>query len=184
MSKDSRFIGAKAILDEYIESQNMRKTPEKDAILRVVLGMEGHHSTDEVLEMMPASFPVSRVTVYKTLQLFAKIGLVYCHPREGATLYENAYEVAPHHHYICVECGEMHDLYDTSLTNVAMQSKTPRFTKVTSSTYIYGQCAKCKAKIARWHKASQKLAALSATAHSISSGAADEAKSSKENKTK
>ncbi|MCR5312719.1 MAG: transcriptional repressor [Bacteroidaceae bacterium] len=167
MEKEDKFIGAKAVLDAYISSQNMRKTPEREAILQVLLEMEGHHSADEILTMMPGRFHVSRVTVYSTLQLFARIGLAYSHPREGATLYENAYNVAPHNHYICTECGEITDLYDSSITSLAMQAKTPRFTKLYASTYIYGQCAKCKAKIARWHKASTKLAALSAAAHSI-----------------
>ncbi len=167
MSKEDKFIGAKTILNEYIESQNMRKTPEREAILNVVLKMDGHHSADYIHSLMPEDFRVSRVTMYSSLQLFAKIGLVYCHPRDGATLYENAYGVEPHHHYICSECGKMFDLHDSSLTNVAMQAKTPRFTKQSSFTYIYGQCAKCKAKIARWHKASKRLESLSATAHSI-----------------
>lgn len=168
MEKEEKFEAAKTILNDYINEKKMRKTPEREAILKVLLNLEGHHSVDDIWALMPNKFQVSRVTMYSTLQLFASIGLAYSHPMEGATLYENAFGVARHHHYICTECGEIHDLYDTSVTNIAMEAKTPRFTKMQTSTYIYGMCAKCKAKIARWHKASQKLAALSATAHSIS----------------
>jgi len=167
MEIDRKFESAKAVLNAYIDSRNMRKTPEREAILKVLVHMEGHHTADEVLAMMPDSFMVSRVTVYSSLQLFATIGLAYSHSLEAATLYENAVEVEPHHHYICNECGEIHDLFDTSITNISMQAKTPRFTKERCSAYIYGTCAKCKAKLARWHKESLKLAALSAAAHAI-----------------
>ena len=169
MDIDKKFEGAKAILDAYIESHNMRHTPERETVLKVVLNTVGHHTADEIQTLTPDNYKINRATVYTALDLFAEIGLVYCHPVfKSATLYENAYKVDPHSHYICTECREIHDIHDTSITNVAMQAKTPRFTKERSSTYIYGVCAKCKAKKARWEKAKLKLALLSAAASEIS----------------
>ncbi len=174
MDTDKRFEGAKAILNSYIESHKMRHTPEREAVLKVVLNTTGHHTADEIQAMTPDNFKVNRATVYTTLDLFAEIGLVYCHPIiKSAALYENAFKVEPHSHYICTECNEIHDLHDTSITNIAMQAKTPRFTKERSSTYIYGVCTKCKAKMARWQKAKQKLAAMAAAASELNKQAQD-----------
>lgn len=168
MDIDKKFEGAKAILNAYIESHKMRHTPERETVLKVVLNMTGHRTADEIQTLTPDNYKINRATVYSALDLFAEIGLVYCHPIiKGAALYENAYKVEPHSHYICTDCREIHDLHDTSITNVAMQAKTPRFTKERSSTYIYGVCTKCKAKKARWEKAKQKLALLSAAASQI-----------------
>lgn len=168
MDTDKKFEGAKAILDEYIESHKMRHTLEREVVLKVILNTVGHHTADEIQALTPDNYKINRVTIYSTLDLFAELGLVYCHPTiKGAALYENAYKVEPHSHYICTECREIHDLHDTSITNVAMQAKTPRFTKERSSTYIYGVCTKCKAKKARWEKAKQKLAAMAAAASEL-----------------
>lgn len=168
MDIDKKFEGAKAILNAYIESHKMRHTPEREIVLKVVLNTTGHHTADEIQALTPDNYKINRATVYTTLDLFAEVGLVYCHPMlKGAVLYENAYKVEPHSHYICTDCREIHDLYDTSITNVAMQAKTPRFTKERSSTYIFGVCTKCRAKKARWEKARQKLAMLSAAASEL-----------------
>ena len=99
------------ILDRYIAEQGgMRKTGERYAILNVVMQMKGHYTADQILEMMPEKFPVSRSTMYSTLTLLVKCGLLYNHQTDGATLYECAYKVPVHHHYICTGCNKIWDL--------------------------------------------------------------------------
>ena len=60
------------ILDNYLEMNNHRKTPERYAILRAVYHMEGHFTIDELGEKLAEDdkFPVSRATLYNTLNLF------------------------------------------------------------------------------------------------------------------
>jgi len=145
------------ILTRFMTEQGgMRKTPERYAILDVVMQMKGHHSADQILEMMPDKFPVSRATMYSTLSLLVQCGLVYNHQTEGATLYECAYKVPSHHHYICTGCGKIWDLKDVSIEKAASKVKTPRFKKLRCSTYIYGICNICQAKLARLKKKMEK----------------------------
>ena len=145
------------ILDRYIAEQGgMRKTGERYAILDVVMQMKGHHSADQILEMMPENYPVSRTTMYSTLTLLVQCGLLYNHQMEGATLYECAYKVPAHHHYICTGCGKIWDLKDSSIEKVASKVKTPRFKKLRCNTYIYGICNICQAKLARLKKKMEK----------------------------
>ena len=144
------------ILTKFMTEQRMRKTPERYAILDVVMGMEGHHSADKILAMMPDSFHVSRGTMYSTLALLVECGLLYNHQMDGATLYERAYNVPTHHHYICTGCNKIWDLRDTSIEQAASKVRTPRFKKMRCSTYIYGICNICQAKLARLKKKLEK----------------------------
>ena len=144
------------ILDNYLELRNHRKTPERYAILDVVMQMRGHHSADQILAMMPEKFPVSRATMYSTLALLVKCGLLYDHQTEGATLYECAYRTPMHHHYICTGCNKIWDLKDSTIEQAVSKVKTPRFKKLRCNTYIYGICNICQAKLARLKKKMEK----------------------------
>ena len=145
------------ILSRYIAEQGgMRKTGERYAILDVVMQMKGHYSADQILEMMPENFHVSRSTMYSTLSLLVNCGLLYSHLTEGATLYESAYKVPAHHHYICTGCNKIWDLKDSSIEQAASKVKTPRFKKLRCNTYIYGICNICQAKLARLKKSMER----------------------------
>ena len=143
---------ARDILARFMSEQGMRKTPERFAILDVVMQMKGHHSADEILTMMPQDFPVSRGTIYSTLALLVECGLIYNHQIAGATLYEYAYGHPLHQHYICTGCNKIWDLQDSTIEQAASKVKTPRFKKMRCSTYIYGICNVCQAKLARLKK--------------------------------
>ena len=144
------------ILTQFMVEQNMRKTPERYAILDVITQMKGHHSADEILAMMPENFHVSRGTIYSTLALLVECGLMFNHMTDGATLYEYAYGRPAHHHYICTGCHRIWDLQDTSIEVAASKVKTPRFKKLRCNTYIYGICNVCQAKLARLKKKMEK----------------------------
>ena len=129
------------ILTRYMTDQGgMRKTGERYAILDVVMQMRGHHSADQILAMMPEKFPVSRATMYSTLALLVKCGLLYDHQTEGATLYECAYRTPMHHHYICTGCNKIWDLKDSTIEQAVSKVKTHRFKKLRCNNYIYGIC--------------------------------------------
>ncbi len=144
------------ILTRFMTEQQMRKTPERYAILNVVMNMDGHNSADQILEMMPDDFHVSRGSVYNTLHLLVECGLVFTHQIQGVTLYEKAYGISQHHHYICNGCNKIWDLYDTQIEQVASKVRTPRFKKIRCTTYIYGLCNLCQAKLARMKKKQEK----------------------------
>lgn len=144
------------ILTRFMKEQEMRKTPERYAILDVVMNMKGHNSADQILEMMPNNFHVSRGSIYNTLHLLVECGLVFTHQIEGVTLYEKAYGITPHHHYICTGCNKIWDLYDSQIEQVASKVRTPKFKKIRCTTYIYGLCNICMAKLARMKKKMEK----------------------------
>ena len=80
------------------------------AVARYVLHTDEHPSADEVLTRVRRRFPhVSRATVYNTLNLFVKVGLLRQFVlNEGRVVFDPRTE--DHHHFIDDETGEIQDV--------------------------------------------------------------------------
>ena len=100
------------ILDNYLEMNNHRKTPERYAILRAVYSMDGHFTIDELGAKLAEEdkFPVSRATLYNTLNLFLELRLVIRHRFQGTTKYEAYRSGSNHCHQICTVCGKVTEI--------------------------------------------------------------------------
>ena len=70
--KESVISAVERLLDNYLEMNNHRKTPERYSILRAVYSIHGHFTIDELKARLDKEmdFPVSRATLYNTLNLF------------------------------------------------------------------------------------------------------------------
>ncbi|MBO4606957.1 MAG: transcriptional repressor, partial [Prevotella sp.] len=88
--KNSVYSSVECILNNYLTVNNHRKTPERFAILKAVYSINGHFTLDELGEKLVADhkFPVSRATLYNTLNLFMELRLVIRHRFQGTTKYE------------------------------------------------------------------------------------------------
>ena len=72
----------KKALDTYLEANNLRKTPERYAVLNAIYNAKGHLSLDDLeVRVEKEYFRVSRATLYNTIRLFMKLGLVVRHTR-------------------------------------------------------------------------------------------------------
>ena len=139
------------VLDNYLQMNNHRKTPERYAILRAVYSIEGHFTLDELGEIMTQKykFPVSRATLYNTLNLFLELRLVIRHRFQGTTKYESSYAGTGHCHQICTVCGRVTEVLIPEITEVINATHLKRFRKDGFSLYIYGICSVCQAAITR-----------------------------------
>ena len=142
------------ILDNYLQMNNHRKTPERYAILRAVYGMDGHFTLDELGQRLSADerFPVSRATLYNTLNLFMELRLVIRHRFQGTTKYEACYAGDSHCHQICTVCGKVTEVKSPEITQAIEQMHLKRFRKDGYSLYIYGICSTCQGVITRKNK--------------------------------
>lgn len=149
--KDSVRVAVERILDNYLEMNNHRKTPERYAILRAVYGINGHFTLDELGEVLSEkyNFPVSRATLYNTLNLFLELRLVIRHRFQGSTKYEACYDNNSHCHQICSVCGKETEIRSTELATVIDGLHLKRFRKDGFTLYIYGVCSVCQGKITR-----------------------------------
>ena len=112
MNKDELKVKAKTILDQYLEVNNHRRTPERYAILNAVVDMSGHFTLEELGSKLSDEmrFPVSRATLYNTLNLFVKLRIVIRHHLASTTTYEYCQPGGCNVHQVCSNCGKVTEL--------------------------------------------------------------------------
>lgn len=139
------------ILDNYLEMNNHRKTPERYAILRAIYSIGGHFTLEELGVKLAEDyrFPVSRATLYNTLNLFMELRLVIRHRFQGSTKYEACYEDESHCHQICTVCGKVTEVKSPNIEKAIDELHLKRFRKDGYTLYIYGICSTCQAAITR-----------------------------------
>jgi len=149
--KDSVNAAVERILDSYLEMNNHRKTPERYAILRAVYNIDGHFTLDELGEKLAQEykFPVSRATLYNTLNLFMELRLVIRHRFQGTTKYEACYDNNSHCHQMCTVCGKVDEVNSPEIVEAISNLHLNRFRKDGFTLYIYGICSICQGKITR-----------------------------------
>ncbi len=149
--KESVRTIVRQILDNYLEVNNRRKTPERYAILEAVYDTNGHFTLEDLSEKLAEEnrFPVSRATLYNTLKLFMELRLVIRHRFQGQTKYEACYDNNSHSHQICTVCGKVTEIKSPQIQDAIGNMHLKRFRKDGFSLYIYGVCSTCQAKITR-----------------------------------
>ena len=149
--KESVRLAVEGILDRYLETNKHRKTPERYAILRAVYSMSGHFTLDELGQKLADElhFPVSRGTLYNTMNLFMELRLVIRHRFQGTTRYEACYAGESHCHQICTVCGKVTEVSSPEISEAIDQLHLKRFRKDGFTLYIYGICSTCQAAITR-----------------------------------
>lgn len=145
--------------EKYIEGarqrladSDYRLTPQRQAILQVLVdNREGHLSADDVYMKAKEKHPdVGLATVYRTLELFEKLGIVYrLDYGDGQARYEynDGVEEHYHHHLICLSCGRIQEFNYDLLDDIEkiISSKT-NFKIVDHCLRIFGYCAECSSK--------------------------------------
>ncbi len=93
-----------------LRQQGIQPTSQRLAVAEVVLDRKGHPSAEEVWDQVRRKCPtVSRATVYNTLNLFVKKGLLKLQVlKEGTAVFDA--EVHAHHHFIDDETGKIYDV--------------------------------------------------------------------------
>ena len=136
------------ILDSYLEMNNHRKTPERYTILKAIYNSEGHFTLEELGDKLirDYNFPVSRATLYNTLNLFREIRLVVSHHIEGITKYEAFYGNNKHCHQVCTSCGKVKEVRDTNFAAFMNARRFNAFNADHYCLYVYGTCSTCARK--------------------------------------
>ena len=99
-----------AALNKILEDHDIQPSAHRLAVAAFVLDNTSHPSADEVWTGVSATFPmISRATVYNTLNLFVRNGLVSeLHLSEGKVVFDP--NIGRHHHFIDEETGAIHDI--------------------------------------------------------------------------
>ena len=115
-------------------------------ILSAIENSDSHISAEEIHGQIVAKYPnVNISTVYRTLELLTRLGLVTeTDLGEGRVRYHPA-EQGHHHHLVCRGCGAIIDLDESLLTplrNALLQRY--KFEAELRHMAIFGRCADCR----------------------------------------
>ena len=156
--KESVISAVERLLDNYLEMNNHRKTPERYSILRAIYSMNGHFTIDDLKARLAKDmdFPVSRATLYNTLNLFLSLRLVIRHRFQGSTKYEACYDNQSHCHQICSVCGKVTEIKSPEIIAAVENLHLKRFRKDGFTLYIYGICSSCQLKMSMRKKTTGK----------------------------
>ena len=136
---------------EYLAAKQLRKTPERFALLDKALSLTGHFGADLLYESMEASgYHVSRATVYSTLELLVDCGILNRHIFGSR---KTCFEVAmgSHFHLVCNACGRIREIEEEQLSHLDT-SVLDGFQPTYCSTMVYGICSDCARKAVQIHE--------------------------------
>lgn len=107
-----------ARLDDFIRRKGLRRTTQRDTIIRVVFSKDEHFTAEELFERVrKADSDTSRATVYRTLGLLVEANLLReIDLGDNQTTYDpNFVDKPSHNHLVCIDCGRVVEFEDLNL---------------------------------------------------------------------
>ena len=103
---------------KFIEQKGLRKTTQRDAIIKAAFSTKEHYTAEELLARSKKIEPsVSRATVYRTLPLLVECGVLKeMDFGKEFKYYDPNYNEHPfHNHLICVDCDKIVEFEDINI---------------------------------------------------------------------
>ena len=129
-----------------LKKHGYRLTPQRRAIIETVALSRGHLTAAAVYGKLEQNHPgIGLVTVYRTLEIMANLGLI-CRVHSGGCNSYTASASGNHHHLVCGGCGLVVDFSRHNLT--ALEKKLCRETGFTIDGRLLefsGLCRACQA---------------------------------------
>jgi Fur family ferric uptake transcriptional regulator len=131
---------------ELFQKHQVRCTMQRCAIYDALRHASSHPTADELYHMAGRrsgeGTPLSRATVYNTLDLLLECDLVVRHQfGKNQAKYERAYSYWQHDHLICLDCNELMEFCDPRIQSIQeMVADIYQFEIKHHSLNLYGHC--------------------------------------------
>jgi Fur family peroxide stress response transcriptional regulator len=127
-----------------LRANGYRLTPQRGAILQVLLSSHPHPTAREIHRQVSTDFPMmSLATVYKTLNVLKDLGEVRELKVEGCSHYDT--NTLPHAHLICERCHRITDLPLETLAGVRKEALAETGLRdLRCAVQIHGLCTHCQ----------------------------------------
>lgn len=127
--------------------QTLKQAGSSATTSRVVVYSALQSGPISMAKLISATCPkTDRATVYRTIELFEKLGIVNRIWYGAEPLVELSEIFTPHHHHaLCQNCGKAIDLYSSELeSNLATLAKKHKFLALNHSVELSGYCSDCQ----------------------------------------
>ena len=131
-----------------LKRRAFRITPQRIAILTILVGSEEHPSVEDIYREVKIKFPTtSMATVYKTVSLLKEINEVLeLGFADGSNRYDGN-KPYPHPHVICTKCKKVMDPELVHLGDISKEMSIKTGYKIFSHRLdFFGLCPECQKK--------------------------------------
>ncbi len=146
--QDYNFLSAE--LKRVLKEKKLKYTLQREIVLRTLFSHSGHHSPEELLQLIREGFPdvnIGIATLYRTLALFEEAGLA-----ESLSFGKDGkkYEIGHKHHHdhlVCIECNKIIEFHDDLIEQRQLEVvKKFNFKMLNHTMNIIGICDECQKK--------------------------------------
>jgi len=123
-----------------------RLTPQRLMILSAIENSDNHISAEEIYAQVVAKYPnVNISTVYRTLELLKRLGLVTETDLGGGRVRYHPGEKGHHHHLVCQKCGAIINIDESTLARLEdVLLHRYDFSASLRHVAIFGLCGNCR----------------------------------------
>jgi len=128
-----------------LSEQGYRLTPQRMMILSAIENSDDHISAEDIHAQIATTYPhINISTVYRTLELLKRQGLVTETDLGGGRVRYHPVDKGHHHHLVCQECGAIIDLDESVLTPLkTVLLREYKFIADLRHLAIFGRCVNC-----------------------------------------
>ena len=128
-----------------LSEKGYRLTPQRVMVLMAIESSADHISAEEIYAQVLEKYPYVNIsTVYRTLDLLKRLGLVTEADMGGGRVRYHPVDKGHHHHLVCQECGTTIDLDEALLVPLRDTLRREyKFDADLRHLAIFGRCGKC-----------------------------------------
>lgn len=129
-----------------LRAGDCRITPQRIALLEMLIESDDHPSAAQLYERLLKRFPTtSLATVYKTLSLLKDMGEVNEISFSDGDTHYDASNPTPHIHLICTQCHRISDAPDVTAPDLTEELTARTGYRITGHRFdFYGICPPCQ----------------------------------------
>lgn len=134
-------------LNNYITTKGLRRTLERETVLRTIYNMDDKVTTEEILQKHQELFPnvhICRSTVYNCIRILLDAYIINEMKDKNSTVYCKVYGSEDQVELICNHCRQTRRVSIGHITSQIYNIEIADFKVENLRLQLYGTCAKCK----------------------------------------